>query len=54
MMFAVPDQTAVTVARLLVEVIVSRHGVPAEILSDCGRAFLSGLLKEVGRSIGVP
>ena len=32
--FAVPDQSAATIARLLVEEIVSRHGVPAEILSD--------------------
>jgi len=32
--FPVPDQTAATVAKLLVEEIVSRHGVPAEILSD--------------------
>ena len=39
--FAVPDQTAATIARLLVEEIVSRHGVPSEVLSDRGRAFLS-------------
>ena len=34
--FAVPDQSAATIGRLLVEEIVSRHGVPAEILSDRG------------------
>ena len=45
--FAVPDQSAATIARLLVEEIVSRHGVPREILSDQGRAFLSGLMREV-------
>ena len=33
--------------KLLVEDIVSRHGVPAEIFSDRGRAFLSELMKEV-------
>ena len=50
--FPVPDQSAATVARLLVEEIVSRHGVPAEVLSDRGRAFLSGLMKEVGELLG--
>ena len=42
--FLVADQSAATVARLLVEEIVSRHGVPAEVISDRGRAFL---MKEV-------
>ena len=36
--FAVADQSSSTIAKLLV---VSRHGVPSEILSDRGRAFLS-------------
>ena len=44
---AVRDQTALTIAKLLVERIISRHGVPAELLSDRGVAFLSGLLQEV-------
>ena len=51
--FAVHDQTAATIARLLVEEIVSRHGVPAEILSDRGKAFLSGLMKEVTQLLGI-
>ena len=34
------------------EEIVSRHGVPSEVLSDCGRAFLSGLMKEVELLLG--
>ena len=46
------DQSAATVAKLLVEEIVSRHGVPAEVLSDRGQAFLSGLLKEVEALLG--
>lgn len=41
-----PDQTTATVARLLV---VSQHGVPAEILPIEGRSFLSKLLTEVGK-----
>ena len=50
--FAVSDQTSATIATLLVEHIVSRHGVPSEILSDRGRAFLSGLMKEVEMLLG--
>ena len=48
--FAVPDQSSATVAKLLVE--VSRHGVPSEVLSDRGQAFLSGLMKEVALLLG--
>lgn len=50
--FPVPDQSAATIAKLLVEGIVSRHGVPAEVLSDRGRSFLSGLMKEVEALLG--
>ena len=50
--YAVLDQTAATIANLLVREIMSRHGVPSEVLSDRGRAFLSGLLKEVERLLG--
>ena len=50
--FAIPDQTATTIARLLVEEIVSHHGVPAEVLSDRGSAFLSSLMKEVEELLG--
>ena len=39
-------------ARLLVEEIIASQGVPAEILSDRGRTFLSGLMKEVERLVG--
>ena len=51
--FAVPDQTALTIAQLLVGKIISRHGVPGELLSDRGAAFLSGLMEEVYRLIGI-
>ena len=50
--FATSDQSATTIAKLLIEQIVSRHGVPSEILSDRGRAFLSGLMKEVEQLLG--
>ena len=35
--FPAPDQTALTIARLLVEQVISRHGVPRQLLSDRGR-----------------
>ena len=50
--FAVPDQSAATIARLLVEEILSRHGVPTELLSDRGQPVLSGLMKEVEKILG--
>ena len=48
-MFPVSDQSAATIANLLVREIVCRHGVPSEVLSDWGRAFL---LKEVQQLLG--
>ena len=50
--FAMRNQTAATIARLLIEEIVSRHGVPSETLSDRGKAFLSSLMKEVVKLLG--
>ena len=50
--FPTPDQSAATVVRLLVEEIVSRRGVPAELLSDRGCTFLSALLKEIEGLLG--
>ena len=50
--FALPDQSSATVAKLLVEAVVSRHGVPSEVLCDRGKAFLSGLMKEVEVLLG--
>jgi hypothetical protein len=50
--FAVANQSSVAFAKLLVEEVVSRHGVPSEILSDRGRDFLSGLMKEVETLMG--
>ena len=46
-------QTAPTIAKLLVEKIISRHGVPSELLSDRGPSFLSGLMEEIYRAMGI-
>ena len=51
--FAAPDQTALTIARLLVEEVVTRHGVPNTLLSDRGANFLSKLMAEVYHLLGV-
>ena len=51
--FPAEDQTALTIAKLLVIEIVPRHGVPSELLSDRGTAFLSSLMFEVYRLLGV-
>ena len=51
--FATSDQTALTIAKLFVEQIVCQHGVPAQLLSDRGAAFLSHLLMEICELLGV-
>ena len=47
------DQKAETVARALVEEVVSRHGVPAILLSDQGLNFESALIKELCDRLGI-
>ena len=42
-----PDLSALAIAKLLVEHIISCRGVSRELLSDRGAAFISRLLKEV-------
>ena len=39
--FATQDQTALTISKLFVEEIVSRHGVLNQLLSDRGPSYLS-------------
>ena len=50
--FAVPDQTALTIAWLLVEQVISRLGIPSQLLSDCGPAFLSNSAQELCAVMG--
>lgn len=51
--FAVADKTAHTNATLLVEHLINRHGVPADLLSDHGQNFLSALMSEVCEIMGI-
>ena len=51
--FPTADQSALTIAHLLVEEIISRHGVPKELLSDRGAAFLSKLMNEIYLLMGI-
>ena len=51
--FPVKDQNSLTIARLLVEHIVPRHGVPSQLLSDRGPAFVSKIMFEVYNLLGI-
>lgn len=51
--FATSDQTALAIAKLLVEEVISRHGVPTELLSDRRAAFLSHLVQELCGLMGI-
>lgn len=51
-LFLSPDQKAETIARLLIDQIVSRHGVLEQLLSDRGQNFLSELVLEVCKLLG--
>ena len=51
--FPTADQSAATVADLLVREVVSCHGVPGELLSDWGKTFLSGLMSEICKLLGI-
>ena len=51
--FATADQTSPTIARLLVEEVIPRHGVPSELLSDRGTSFLSKLMEDVYKLMGI-
>lgn len=51
--FAVPNITADTIARLFVEKIVCRHGVPQILQSDRGSDFTSNLMAEITKLFGI-
>ena len=51
--YAIPDQEATTVARVLVEGMFCRFGTPMELHSDQGRNFESAVFAEVCRLFGI-
>ena len=51
--FAVPDQCAETIVRLLVEEVFCGHGAPVHLLSDRGTNFLSELVQGVCRLLDI-
>ena len=51
--FAVSNQMAETIAKLLVEEVFCRHSAPEHLLSDRGTNFLSELIQDVCRVLNV-
>jgi transposase InsO family protein len=45
--FAIPDKSAPTIARLLLDEIMPRYGAPVQILTDQGKEFNNELLKSI-------
>jgi len=48
-----PDIKAETVARALVENIITRHGAPRKLLTDCGKQFIGHLFTNIGKELGI-
>ena len=53
LVFPVPDQKAIRLARLLVEEVVPMFGVPEALLSDRGTNLLSHLMEDVCKLLGI-
>ena len=51
--YAVSDQTSETIATLLIDNVVCRHGVPVKLISDRGANFLSSLMMDVCQLAGI-
>ena len=51
--YALPNQEAVTVAKVLVDDFIPRHGVPLELHSDQGRNFESIVISEMCKLLGI-
>ncbi|XP_038060519.1 uncharacterized protein LOC119731418 [Patiria miniata] len=51
--FPIPDQTAQTVAKVLVEQVITRFGAPLEIHTDQGREFEAELFQGTCKLLGV-
>jgi transposase InsO family protein len=51
--YPMPNQEAVTVARLFMREFICRFGVPRQVHSDQGRQFEAGLFQELCRLLGI-
>ena len=51
--FACNDQTSETIAKLLIDNVVCRHGVPEILVSDLGYNLLSAVMQEVYEVTGI-
>ena len=51
--FACSDQTSETIAKLLIDHVICRHGVPEYLVSDRGTNLLSSLMQEVYEITGI-
>ena len=51
--FAIPNHKANTIAKIFVEEIIFRYGVPKKLLTDRGTEFLSTLIKEINEYFGI-
>ncbi|UYV76601.1 hypothetical protein LAZ67_14001425, partial [Cordylochernes scorpioides] len=50
---AIPDGGAIETAKFLVEDVILKHGAPREIITDCGRNFISQVIKEINALCGI-
>ena len=50
---AIPDKTAVTVAKAFFESWICRHGVPVMIISDRGKEFLNSVMVDLCGYLGI-
>lgn len=50
---ALPDSKSETVAKFLIEDVISHHGLPKEIITDQGAQFRSGIIKDLLRLMGI-
>jgi len=53
MVYAVPDQKAIRIAKLLIEEIIPLFGVPEAVLSDRGANLLSHLMRDDCNMLGI-
>jgi len=53
LVFPIPDQKAVRIAKLLAEEVIPLFGVPEALLSDRGTNLLSHLVQDVCKLLGI-